>query len=105
MRAISVSLRAMSGHGRLEIDGRGGVGWLDAASSDGMQHVTREVVARVNHVRAHGATGEGARTQLAELVSLTHIECDRHDLDTQGVGEPGNRRRGVNPARIREHDR
>ena len=88
----------------MEIDGRGA-----SARSTGEerrdQHVTREPVARVNHVRTHRATGEGARAQLAELVSLAHIERDRHDLDTQGVGEPGNRRRGVNPTCVRKHHR
>ena len=69
------------------------------------EHVARELIAGVDHVRTHGATREGARTQLAELVSLAHIKCDRHDLDTQGVDQPGNRRRGVNPTCIREHDR
>ena len=66
--------------------------------------VARELLADVEHVRAHGAGRQRAVAHLLELRALPQVHRDRDDLGAVFLGEPRDGDRGVEAARIRQDD-
>jgi hypothetical protein len=69
------------------------------------QHVLlRELVLHVQDVTADGAGRQRAFADGVEFLPLAEVERDGDDLGIVALGQPGNRDRGVEAARVREDD-
>ena len=66
--------------------------------------VARELLADVEHVGADGAAGERAIAHVLELLPLTEVQRDGHDLGAVFLGQPWNGDGGIEAAGIRQHD-
>ena len=76
-----------------------------AANQRRQQELARELVACVDRMRAHGATRQRASAQLAELIALTHVERDGHDVSRRTSRSSQWNRRSMTRTRLNRRGR
>jgi hypothetical protein len=68
------------------------------------EEVADELLAEIDDVNRAGAGAQGLLADRDGLLALAHIGAERHDLAAVALDEPSQDDRGVEPARIGQHD-